>query len=438
MNVRRVLVAAAVLVSVTAPARSASAQGTDAPADPPPAQTGPASQNPPPAETAPPAQPAAPPPGVIVRWNNGMQIETPDGNNRLHFGTLLNLDGKFTTDTNSAIVDSFYLRRGRFLLRGRVAKYFELYIVPDFTGERINLIDEYMDTRFTETFRLRFGKQKSPVGLEQLYSDPSLPFAERSLANNLAPNRDPGLDAQGSAFKGRISYIGGIRDGANDGQSFEADTNNAKEAVGRLTVNMGPIGVAVGGSHGNTSGALPGFKTFAGQNFFAYGIGVAADGMRNRISPSAFMYHKWYGGYAEYLQTTQAVVKGSTTADVTNHSWNVTAIAVLTREPLTDRGTAPKYPFDPSKGHWGALQVAARASGVTLDSDIFSLGMAVAGSSRVTRAYAIGIDWINTATIKHLLTYEHTAFDPATSGGRKAENAIIVRVQLNLSSGGGG
>lgn len=46
----------------------------------------------------------------------------------------------------------------------------------------------YIDVRLSPTFRVRIGKDKTPLGLEQLYAD---------LASNLVPNRDVGVQAQG-------------------------------------------------------------------------------------------------------------------------------------------------------------------------------------------------------------------------------------------------
>ena len=238
------------------------------------------------------AAPPAPAPTYSVKWNNGLSLESSDGDNKFQIGTLIQADGRFVTDDPPAIADTFLLRRARIILQGRVQKYFEFYLLPDFAGSAITLFDAYIDTKFSNALRIRTGKSKAPLGLETLYSDANIPFAERSVANNLAPNRDVGVDAMGDLFKGHFSYVGGLRNGVPDAANGDTDTNGGKDLVGRATVRFGPVGAAVGGTHGKETGALPSFKSTAQQTFFSYATGVTANGERNRVSPSVFGYHK--------------------------------------------------------------------------------------------------------------------------------------------------
>ena len=113
-------------------------------------------------------------------------------------GGLVQLDGRFAPDDPlHQVEDEFVMRRVRTILQGRLAKYFEFRVMPDFGNGTTVLYDAYIDVRFSQTFRVRLGKDKTPVGLEQLYSDYALLFPERSLASNLVPNRDVGVQAQG-------------------------------------------------------------------------------------------------------------------------------------------------------------------------------------------------------------------------------------------------
>src|SRR5580765_4779842 len=119
--------------------------------------------------------PAPAPPPVVVKWNNGLDIGTADGANDFQIGTLVELDGRFGLDDPlHQVNDTFVMRRVRPLFQGRAAKYFEFRVMPDFGNGQTVLFDAYFDVRFTRTFRLRFGKDKTPLGLEQLYSDYTL------------------------------------------------------------------------------------------------------------------------------------------------------------------------------------------------------------------------------------------------------------------------
>ena len=130
------------------------------------------------------AQAATPP--LVVKWNNGLDIGTPDGANDFQIGTLIELDGRFAPDDPlHEVTDTFVMRRVRPIFQGRAMKYFEFRVMPDFGNGQTVLFDAYFDVRFTRTVRLRFGKDKTPLGLEQLYADFSLLLPERTLVTNL-------------------------------------------------------------------------------------------------------------------------------------------------------------------------------------------------------------------------------------------------------------
>ena len=89
------------------------------------------------------------------------------------------------------------------------------------------LYDAYIDVRFSPTFRVRIGKDKTPVGLEQLYADYALLFPERTLASNLVPNRDVGVQAQGEVA-GVLTYVGGVFNGVPDGANGDSTAARAR------------------------------------------------------------------------------------------------------------------------------------------------------------------------------------------------------------------
>src|SRR5262245_36474409 len=130
-------------------------------------------------------------PAFVARWNNGITIESDDEKFKLQLGALVQADGRFVPAGKvPPSSDTFLMRRVRPIIQGRVAEYFEFRLMPDFAGSNVVLFDAYIDTKFSERFRVRVGKDKTPIGLEQLYADYSLLFPERTLASNLVPNRD--------------------------------------------------------------------------------------------------------------------------------------------------------------------------------------------------------------------------------------------------------
>ncbi len=387
------------------------------------------------------AQQATPPP-VVVKWNNGLDIGTADGANDFQIGTLVELDGRFGLDDPlHEVNDTFVMRRVRPIFQGRVAKYFEFRVMPDFGNGQTVLFDAYFDVRFSKTFRVRLGKDKTPLGLEQLYSDYTLLLPERTLVTNLVPNRDVGLQVQGDIAGGMLSYIGGGFNGIPDGANGDVDTDTHKDLAGRLTARpftrtktpaLKGIGIAVGATTGRENGPLPSYRSTAQQTFFSYATGVVADGTRTRVSPSAFYYYKSFGAFAEYAHNTQTVRGAAATADLTHTAWEVTSSYVLTGEPTSDRGVIPAKPFDPAQHHWGALQIVARHSRLNLDPAALAAGLASSSSSRTASATGVAALLYANAYVKYVLSFERTVFDDDAQGKRPPEHALVFRLQLNL------
>ena len=385
--------------------------------------------------------PAAPQP--TTGFQDGFFIQSPDGDNRLVFGFVGQLDGRFALDDPLPIVNSFTIRKFRPTFSGRVGRYFEFKMMPDFGGGQAVVADAFLDVRFSPSFRVRTGKDKVPFGHELLQGDAFVLFPERSLASGLVPNRDLGVQAIGDLWRGHVSYSAGVFNGIPDGTSSagDVDTNSAKDLAGRVTVQpfrttgqppraLTGLGLHLGATRGTEAGALPSFKTSAGQTYFSYGAGAVASGTRTRVTPAVFYYYKGFGGFAEYVRSTQAVSRGLEARDLANHAWEVTGSWVLTGEAASDRGVRPRRPFDPEKGQWGAVQVLARYTALRVDSDAFTSGLAAPGASQEARSWTIGLNWYPNPWTKWYATFERTEFDEGNAPARPAEDVVLVRFQL--------
>lgn len=381
--------------------------------------------------------PAAP---FTAGWDEGFVLQSANGDNRIVLGLTAQADGRFSLDDPSPVTNTFTIRKARPALSGRVAKYFDFKITPDFGSGNAVLLDAYFDVRFSPKIRVRSGKDKTPVGYELLQGDPYLLFPERSLASSLVPNRDVGFQVLGE-ISPRFSYAGGIFNGVPDGTSSttDVDSSDAKDLAGRVvwqpfrSSTMPPgalnsLGFQIGGSVGSQTGTLPSFRTSAGQTYFSYAAGTAAAGDRSRITPAAFYYYRSFGGFVEYVRSVQQVSRAGSDDDITNQGWGIAGSYVLTGESTSERGVRPRHVFDPSAGHWGALQVAARYSQLAVDPLAFSRSFAAATASRKASAFTVAANWYPTAFIKYYATFERTQFDAGAA--RPAENIILVRAQV--------
>jgi phosphate-selective porin OprO/OprP len=381
---------------------------------------------------------------VISGWQDGFFIQSANGDYRLNFGLVAQADGRFVvSDETNAVISTFTIRKARPSINGRIARYFDFNIVPDFGSGVTVLQDAYLDLRFNPAFRVRVGKSKTPIGYEILVGDPFLLFPERSLASGLVPNRDVGFQALGDLAGGRVTYAGGIFNGIPDGTSsvVDLDAGDGKDLAGRIAVQpfrrtdnpgrLNGLGFALGASQGTQrGGALPLFRTSVGQRYFSYVAPAAPGGERTRITPAVFFYQNALGLFAEYMRTDQEVLNAGTVTDVANQGWQVTGSYVLTGEAGADRGVRPRANFDPAAGSYGALQVVARYSHVTIDGSAFSAGLAAAGSNREADSFIVGVNWYPVYFIKYYASFEHTTFAGGLVPDRDPEDAIVFRAQV--------
>jgi phosphate-selective porin OprO/OprP len=262
-------------------------------------------------------------------------------------------------------MDTFVIRKMRPMLSGRMARYFEFQVVPDLGSGTVILLDAYLDVRFSNAFRVRMGKSKTPIGYEVLIGDPFLLFPERTLVSSLIPNRDTGIQLLGDIAGGKLHYAAGVYNGIPDGTNSTADfdTNSGKDLTGRIVLRpfqssqpgvWNGLGFAIGGSAGPQAPPLPVFRTSVGRRYFSYDAAAAAAGERTRIQPSIFYYYEGLGVFGEFARSAQEVTTGGRKIDVANQAWGVTASVVVTGEATSERGVRPRNGFDPAQGHWGA------------------------------------------------------------------------------------
>jgi hypothetical protein len=115
--------------------------------------------------------------------------------------------------------DSFVLRRARPIIEGTVFRDFDFQFVPDFGGSSVQIFDANLNYRLSPELQLRAGKFKGPAGFENLQSDATLPFNERSLVSDLVPARSIGVQLAGDIADGAVSYAAGVFNGSGDGRN---------------------------------------------------------------------------------------------------------------------------------------------------------------------------------------------------------------------------
>jgi phosphate-selective porin OprO and OprP len=347
----------------------------------------------------------------------------------------------------------FLLRRARPIISGTLFRDFDFNFTPDFSGSTVQIVDAYLNYRYCPELQLEAGKFKSPVGLEHLVADRNTLFNERSLATDLVPNRDLGVELHGDLFGGIASYAAGIFNGAPDynGTTVNSDSDNDKAFAGRIFLQpwktsdvdvLQGLGFGMGGSYeadyNGVNGLTPGYTTDGQQKFFTYSSGVVANGAHWRISPQGYYYYGPFGIMGEYVVSDQEVSRTTAplgSADLRNTAWEVSTGWVLTGEDAAYNGVvSPRHPFDPRAGHWGAWQVVGRYEELNVDPSAFPIFASSTASASSAHAWSAGLNWYLNTNIRLNASFSHTVFagytgtTPAVPA--QAENVFFTRIQL--------
>ena len=391
----------------------------------------------------------------IAITDQGFVFASDDGANSLHIGGLVQIDSReFLADGGGVLNNSFVLRRARPIIDGAFDKIYSFQFVPEFGGtSAVSIFDANVGIAPTKEVQFKFGKFKSPIGLEQLQSDANTFFVERSLATNLVPNRDLGAQVGGSINGGVLTYAAGVFNGVPDGaNTSNADFDNDKDVDGRVFsqpfINdkdslLHGLGAGVAGSLGREKGAAAvtaGYKTDGQQTFFKYNSTVVGDGQVWRVSPQAYYYHGPVGALAEYVVSTVNVrptVLGAK-SQLENKAWQAEVGYVITGEDATYTGVTPAEPFSWADGTWGAWQVVARYADLKIDSKAFPLFASTATNAKEASAWGAGVNWYLSRTVRISQDFFDTRFTkagpaaPTTQILQNNEKALITRVQLSF------
>ena len=402
---------------------------------------------------------------------NGFALSSADTNFVLKLRGMLQVDSRTFFDDSpfSEGNDGFLVRRARIIFEGTVFRDFDFLLVPDFAGNNSSLVDAWLNYRYQPALQLRFGKMKGPVGLENLQADAVGSFNERSLANDLVPSRNLGVQLGGDIAGGVASYAVGVYDQSGDYRSANnSDFNDNKELGARVFLqpfknssaeSLRGLGFGVGGSWADltfnanglpntTGGTLPGYVTAGQQQFFAYnpttGGAVQADGTHWRFSPQGYYYWGPFGLLGEYVISDQGVynTQNQARADLRNTAWQVAAQWVLTGEAASYTGVTPKHPFDPRTGNWGAWQLVGRVAQLKIDDAAFPTFSDPLSSANEAFSWSVGLNWWLNKNIRVLTSFSYTTFDgggtinpptafvPPGTVTTQDEKVFFTRIQL--------
>jgi phosphate-selective porin OprO/OprP len=418
-----------------------------------------------PESTPQPISPPEPPPALqlspVAGWDNGFFIQSADRIFILRITGQIQADYRDFLGTDDAKdIDTLLARRARLGIEATMAKYYEFRLLPDFGQGKAVVQDAYMNVHYWDALQFEAGKFKQPFSYEQLIQDRFVPTMERSMLDQLVPQRDEGVMAHGQKlFGGLLDYGVSFSNGTING---EADTNDHKDLAGRLAVypfagidgltwlNGLESGFSV--THGieNELVSPNTLRTPATVPWFTYKTTVRADGFRNRWSPELVYFYGPFGFAAQYFREDEqlrpsAVGKGASyRADVPYEGYYVMATLLLTGEERAtySAAVAPLIPFDPDNPlfPFGAWELVVRFSRLRVSEVVFLPGIANLADPNINSPEAdewtLGFNWYLNKWFRMQFNWEHAHFEkPVLLGGgplgkHKELDTLLTRLQI--------
>jgi len=391
----------------------------------------------------------------IALTDKGFTFSSADGANTVKIRGLVQFDSRFFFGDEAVSNSSFLLRRARLITEGTFAKIYNYQLVPEFGGTSApSILDANVTVALSPAVQIKAGKFKVPIGLELLQSDSWTFFNERSLATNLVPNRDVGIQLGGDVdfFDGSINYAIGFFNGVGDGaSSTNADFDSDKDIAARVFASpfkndadsyLSGLSVGIAGSVGRekTASALTGgFKTDGQQTFFKYKTTTIGDGENWRVSPQLDYRTGSFGAVGEYVLSVVNVRPSATgaKAELKNKAWQFAAGYVITGEDSSYNGVVPKSNFDLTNGTWGAFEVVGRFEKLNVDKAAFPLYADATTNANQASTVGVGLNWYLSKVVRTSFDYYQTKFENtvATSSSlllRQDEKAFISRLQISF------
>ena len=385
------------------------------------------------------------------------QIATADGDFKFALRSILQFDAAHYSESPRTAADDLSsgtnFRRARLGFDATAFKNWNFSLWGDFGGsggETPVLNQAYIEYAgwkpfgLTNPVRLRVGAWATPAGLEDATSNTEELFLERAAVAELVRGLAAG-DGRSSAAvfaNGDRWYVSAAITGAVVGVPTTPEFGEQEGYLGRVALN--PIHGADYDVHigANIAGILKPADTLQGPGQ-ALAVRLRerpelrVDGTRlvdtGNIAANGLTAYGLEGGasfktlfvQSEYFKID--VDRQGPLFDPSFSGWYVQGAWTLTGErhqwsSLNGgfRGIRPAHPFDPTKGDWGAFEVAARYSVLDLNDNSGVAGKATpaggirGGEQKIT---TVGLNWYPNTVIRFLLDYQWATIDRLSSAG---------------------
>ena len=391
--------------------------------------------------------PATPPsePQWSIRWQNAFIVQrVDDPSYQFLFGGRIQTDwGVYAPDND--LEDAFgddgtgtKFRRARLYFQGQFFRYGFFKAEYDFAeGSGTEFTDVYMGLNLPNIGLLRLGRFKEPFSLEFQSSSNFLSFNERSGAFALTPGRNSGVMLNGNFLARDSTFsVAFMRRTDEIGQGF-----SSKEDY-HLTVRLTGLPYFEEGGQRLLHLELGYSHQFADED-----IGTRyQQGAANDFAPTLVDTGELGVSDVDLFNAGFALIEGALSfqSEVTvslphngisenpvfwgtyaELSWWPTG---ENRRYLRGRGVfsrvVPKSRFDPTKGRWGAVELATRLSWLDLSNDGIRGG--------TLGEWSLAINWVLFSNLRMSNNYvfSHTSDRAGTRSGNA--HSLVTRFQVDF------
>lgn len=388
-------------------------------------------------------------PDVSLRgkYGEGYQFSSEDSEFQLNLHLETQLDyrqfsreeSQLTPDDDVFARSGFYTPRTRLIFTGRITKPFEYAFSINRGFGQFDLLDAFVNLRYSDKLQVRLGRFQTPWNYEQFaVQNMWLITPERSLFTaNLGLNRMLGAMIWGQTARDRVDYaVGGFNGPRN---SFD-DFNNGKDILTYLNVrpfqeadedwplrNLNLGGSFSYGAQDNelvprafrtaTNASNAGTADRAAPPFLLFRDGVLERGQRTFWSGHLAYFYKqlsiladYNGGILRYVRDDTA--RASAVLPVSGYS--VALGYFLTGETLERRTLVePLRPFSLKRGRFspGAVELTARYSTFYVDPQVFEAGLSEPENwSNDAWTSTLGLNWYLNRNVKIYLDWQHAEY----------------------------
>ena len=374
-------------------------------------------------------------------------IRSRDGAFELTFGGRMQLDYRAYSHEEKADQsgeratppNTFLVRRARLEVDGTLYKdeenpakdlYFQFKVQADFADAESTLLrDGYVNVHIRDDIQVMAGQFKAPFSQEELTSSRFINFVERSMLNNLAPSRSPGVMVWGKSGAGILQYALSLQNDRGE-LGLNPNPGSGPDLFGRVRLTPFSSGVVQKLSFGGALGLgdrdnetlIIGRTSSRSAVYFAR---VPLNGHVVRRNLEGAWHFKNIAVEAEYdgarAERLGLGEGGADLPDLEASGFMAQAMFVLTGEDKGDESITPRRPLH--EGGPGAWELGFRYDRFDVDDGVHV--------SNLAQTYTLGVNWWLNKFMRYQSNFVFESFRRPPAGFADSSIfAYLTRMQI--------